>query len=84
VRYHRRVEMDRERGVSDRRRASGLALVAADGDRSEAALLVDSAWRAARTTLETARAWASVEAVAAALLAARTLDGAAFRRLCAR
>jgi hypothetical protein len=43
------------RASGDRDVAGALALEAADGDRVEAALLVDAAWRAAREALEDSR-----------------------------
>jgi RNA polymerase sigma-70 factor, ECF subfamily len=65
----------------DRDAAGALALATSDGDEVEAALLVDSAWRAARDALEEDRTWRHVQRVARKLLAVRTLDGDDLRRL---
>jgi hypothetical protein len=62
--------------ASDRAMAAALARRLTDGDEVEVALIVESAWTAARDRLAEGRAWERVQRVAQALVARRRLDGA--------
>jgi hypothetical protein len=69
--------------ASDRAQAASLARRLTGGDVMEAALVVESAWSAARDRLAEGRAWERVRRVADALVAHQQLDGDEFRQLVA-
>lgn len=66
----------------DRVAAAALARQHTEGDETETALFVHSAWLQACELLDNERTWRRVECVARALLTTHAIDGDDVRRLC--
>jgi hypothetical protein len=67
--------------ASDRAQAASLASRLTGGDAVEAALIVESAWTAARDRLADRRTWERVQRVAEALVQRERLEADEFKRV---